>query len=170
MPYTGPRAALKQEGSIHLGIRKTIKPLFRVHKVTLHPASINVSKNELVKKRKKSFKIFPPVFFPYFVSSVHAVMKGWDYTLYEPSISCRCLWMISSLRFLCLSYLRMRRSLLLTSCSFNNVLLCISTFSISNSCTLHNSERISLSSWVLILFGSSCRDKNVKNRNKKGPS
>ena len=50
---------------------------------------------------------------------------------------------------------------LLTSCSLSSALLCTSTFSISSSCTLHSRDRISLSSSLLIRFGSSWKAKKV---------
>ena len=70
-------------------------------------------------------------------------------------MSSRCLSIISSQSERCLSYFRMSRSRFRTSCSLSNASRCISTLAISSSCTLQRRAKISASSSVLILLGSS---------------
>ena len=78
-----------------------------------------------------------------------------------PSMSSRCLSIISSHSERCLSYFRINKSRFRTSCSFSKASRCISTLAISSSCTLHKRAKISASSSVLILLGSSWKRKAI---------
>lgn len=65
--------------------------------------------------------------------------------------------MISSDSCLCLSYLKIAKSLRRNSCCLTNLSLCSAILSASNSCTLHINAKISLSSSEDSSDGSLCK-------------